>query len=659
MKNTTNIDILNCDVIVVGSGGTGSQAVQAAAEEGLNVIVISKDPMSSSDTKICEGVMTVRESGDIKDTENVLSENIKLAGADLPDEKITSAFAKDSKEAYDRLRMNGLRPSINKNTEKPRTLAIAMGGHNKSRSVGHKNSGLAFGHNIWDTIIKYKNVTYMEDCWFLEIVKSNNNKIGNDNTSIVVGGIAYDACQGKLLLIKSKTVILASGGLSTLFFPKTDTMRGNTGDSYALAIRAGADLLDMEQIQFLPFCLASPPSYEGLLAGEPATASFLGVLRDNNNKIILDSVYLRTRAECSEAIMRAVEDGRGSPNGGAYLDMTANKLAPKSSEYFMKYLKGALPSAYNNARQALGKKAGNAEEPWEIRPGAHYSMGGVRVDEHAKAYETNRDINNPKEIKGLYAAGQAMGGLFGANRLGSTSLTELAVFGYRAGKSAAYYAKKEKIKFDDTDFDEYLKYYENLFGSNGAEKIYSLKLEFQKECWNNIGPARSENKLKKILSYLEKLDKRIKNVKINSERKWNQQFIDLVELKNMIDTAKSVALASLNRDKSVGGHVRLDRGASSIFSKPYSTVVSFDRRFGFKVTKLPRNRTEFKRLIIYKINEKYRLLKARALRYLPLNLRDSIIEKKYKKILGAKKKPIKIEPGSSAAAPGESQTNTY
>ena len=364
-----NIEYLDCDVIVVGSGGTGSQAVQAAAEEGLKVIVISKDPMSSSDTKICEGVITVRQSGDNTDTEEILSENIKLAGADLPDKKITVAFANDSKDAYDRLRVNGLRPSINKGKNKPKTLAIAMGGHNKSRSVGHKNSGVAFGHTNWDTIIKYKNVEYFEDCWFLEVVKEEIE--GNKGKNIkVLGGIVYDAARGKVLFINAPSVVIASGGLSSLYFPKTDTMRGNTGDSYALGIKAGADLLDMEQIQFLPFCLASPPSYEGLLAGEPSTASFLGVLRDKNNKVILDSVYLRTRAECSEAIMRAVEDGRGSPNGGAFLDMTKNISAPKSGKYFMKYLKSALPSAYNNARQALGKEAGKAEIPWEVRPSA-------------------------------------------------------------------------------------------------------------------------------------------------------------------------------------------------------------------------------------------------------------------------------------------------
>ena len=374
---TKKIKKLECDVIVVGSGGSGSSAAHAVAEAGLNVVIVSKDPLASSDTKICEGVMTVREAGDDNDSEQELANNIKLAGGDLPDKKITEAFAKDSKIAYDRLREHGLRPSINKTRNTPKTLAIAMGGHNRSRSVGHKNSGLSFGHVNWDTIIKFKNIQYFEDSWFIDVVKNSSKEI--------IGGIAYDASNGQLLSIKAKAVIIAAGGLSTLFFPKTDTMRGNTGDSYAIGIRAGASLVDMEQIQFLPFCLASPPSYEGLLAGEPATGSFLGVLRDKHNKVILDSVYLRTRAECSEAIMRAVANGRGSPNGGAFLDMTANKKAKRSGKYFMEYLKSALPTAYNNARQALGKDAGKAEVPWEVRPSAHYMMGGVKVDEFGRA----------------------------------------------------------------------------------------------------------------------------------------------------------------------------------------------------------------------------------------------------------------------------------
>ena len=650
MMSSDNIEYLDCDVIVVGSGGTGSQAVQAAAEEGLKVIVISKDPMSSSDTKICEGVITVREAGDNTDTEETLSENIKLAGADIPDKNITVAFAKDSKDAYDRLRVNGLRPSINKEKNKPKTLAIAMGGHNKSRSVGHKNSGIAFGHTNWDTIIKYKNVEYFEDCWFLEVVKEETE--GNKGKDIkVLGGIVYDAARGKILFIKSPSVIIASGGLSSLYFPKTDTMRGNTGDSYALGIKAGADLLDMEQIQFLPFCLASPPSYEGLLAGEPSTASFLGVLRDKNNKVILDSVYLRTRAECSEAIMRAVEDGRGSPNGGAFLDMTKNISAPKSGKYFMKYLKSALPSAYNNARQALGKEAGKAEIPWEVRPSAHYSMGGIRVDEYTRVIHSDKNQYESIIIKGLFAAGQAMGGLFGANRLGSTSLTELAVFGYRAGKFAA---KNANQSVKNKNYDSFHKHYfnfKNLFNKKGKLKPYKLKLDLQKKCWDNIGPARTEKKLKKMLTYLDKIEKDLYNVNVPEEMIWNQQFIDLIELKNMVITAKAVAIASLKREKSVGGHVRLDKKTSSLFSKPYSTCVKINKNSSFEAYKISRQKTPLKRIINYKISEKFRFMKAKILRILPERISDRIIERKYKNILGTDQ--TIIMPGSINGAPGD------
>ncbi len=641
-----NIKTLECDVIVVGSGGSGSSAAQAVAELGLEVIVISKDPLASSDTKICEGVMTVRQAGEDSDSEQVLANNINLAGGDLPDKKITTAFAKDSKIAYDRLRGNGLRPNINTDRNTPKTLAIAMGGHNKSRSVGHKNSGLSFGHVNWDTIVKFNNIKYFEDCWFLDIVKNSSNEE-------VVGGVAYDACAGALLSIKAKAVIIAAGGLSTLFFPKTDTMRGNTGDSYAIGLKAGAHLVDMEQIQFLPFCLASPPSYEGLLAGEPATGSFLGVIRDKNNKVILDSVYLRTRAECSEAIMRAVADGRGSPNGGAYLDMTANKKAKRSGKFFMEYLKSALPSAYNNARQALGKEAGKADIPWEVRPSAHYMMGGLRVDEFGRALAYDKKNYKTKPIPGLYAAGQAMGGLFGSNRLGSTSLTEVAVFGHRAGEHAGNYVKRSRLKIKDSDFKNQHEKFYRIFKNKGKFKAYKLKLELQKKSWEYIGAARDKIGLEKMSNYLNKLEKKLEDIYVPLEMVWNQQLIEKIELQNMIISAKAVTYAALNRDFSLGGHVRLDGKRKKLFSNPFSTLVFYDSLENINVGKIKREKTSLKTFLRYKTNELYRLYSAKFIRILPEPIRDRIIENKYKKILGSKAASIELQAGSLKAAPAE------
>jgi succinate dehydrogenase/fumarate reductase flavoprotein subunit len=235
---------LTYDVLVVGSGGAGAQAAYAAAEGGAKVLLVSKDPLGASDTKISEGLATVRESGTDDDFEDILSENVKLAGGDLPIKKLTDTFAKYSKDAYDTYRIHGLRPSINKNKQGPQSLPLPMGGHNRNRSVGHENHGIAFGHANWDAIIKEKNIEYIEDSWFLDLIveRNANNIHGN-----VIGGLVYDAGKGLLLAIKAPSVVIAAGGLSTLFFPKTDTMRGNTGDSYAIALRAGADLVDMEQ----------------------------------------------------------------------------------------------------------------------------------------------------------------------------------------------------------------------------------------------------------------------------------------------------------------------------------------------------------------------------------------------------------------------------
>ena len=637
------------DVLVVGSGGAGSNAAETASEMGASVLVVTKDPLSASDTKISEGIATVRASGSEDDTEDTLSENLLLAGGDLPDANITSAFARDSQMAYDKVRANGLRPKISAITKNPDPLPLPMGGHTKRRSIGHKNSGVAFGHANWNSIVKDTKIDYKEDCWLVDIITGNNK----DDTKSIVGALIYDAQRGELLAVVCASIVVASGGLSTIYFPKTDTMRGNTGDSYAIAARAGAELVDMEQIQFLPFCLTSPPAFEGLLGGEPVTASYLGVLRDKNKKVILDGVYLRTRAECSAAIMKAVEDGRGTKNGGAYLDMTANKRAPKSGVYFMNFLKGSLPSAYNNVRQAMSKSEAQCEDLWEVRPSAHYMMGGIRVDENCRSIGGSKGLKNDG-ILGLFAAGQAMGGLFGANRLGSTSLTEGAVFGQRAGKNAAHHARNISgmNPLNKKLFMEKAKKVNSLIGQKGHLHASRIKLSVQKKCWENLGPIRDEVRLNKTKLFISKTRKKLKNVKISNSTKWNQGLIEYLELENMIDTAELMAIAALERNGSLGGHVRADCPNISLFSKPYSTIVRFVNN-GVNVTRLPRQQTEFKKLIKFKFEEQKKFLGAKILRLMPMILKDRVLEKRYKKIMNIQKPSITVQPGSVEAAFGD------
>ena len=617
------------DVIVVGSGGAGSAAAHAASGAGARVLVVAKDPIGCSDSKIAEGIVTVRGVAEDTDSHEALSDNLRIAGGDLPLPEITQAFADDSEEAYDWLRRQGVRPRIEKNKAAPVALPIPLGGHTHRRSVGHDNGGLSVGHAAWNAVVQGNGIDYVEDSWFLEIVTASTS----DEPS-VVGGLIYDAGRGELLCVRAPAVIVAAGGLSTLYFPNTDTMRGNTGDSYALAVRAGAELIDMEQVQFLPFCLTAPPSYEGLLAGEPGTAGYLGVIRDADGKVILDSVMLRTRAECAAAIVKAVEAGKGTERGGCYLDLTANVKGERSGVYYKRFLETSLSGVMATVRQALGRAAAECKELWEVRPGAHYSMGGIRVDEFGSAVS----LESRAVVRGLFAAGQAMGGVFGANRLGSTSLSEGPIFGSRAGRTAAALCTgKDRIESKVTQdaFAPYLHFYRNLPGQKGDKTGSGLIRKLQETAWTNIGPARTKGGIEKFLAQINKFRKDARKINISEESLWNQSFIDYVELANMLDTAHAIAVSALDREDSLGAHMRLDGGVTSILlDKPYSVATYLDDESTFEVDRLPRPSTPWQRLMAYVLRDRKRKLGMKLLRILPVSLQDRIIEERYRSVMG-------------------------
>lgn len=628
------------DVIVVGSGGAGSSAAHAAAAEGARVLVVAKDPIGCSDSKIAEGIVTVRASAEADDTEEALAENLRIAGADLPDPEITAAFARDTETGYDWLRRHGARPDMDSARGKPKTLPIPLGGHTRRRSIGHQNGGLALGHANWNAVVQGERIDYREDTWFLDIVTDDQR-----SGKTVIGGVAYDAGRGCFVAIRAPSVVIASGGLSTIYFPNTDTMRGNTGDSYALGLRAGAQLIDMEQVQFLPFCMTHPPAYEGLLAGEPATAGFLGVLRDKNGKIILDGVMLRTRAECSAAMVEAVQAGKGTERGGCYLDLTGNMKLPKSGVYYDHFLQTSLSGVMATVRQAWGRKAAKCEEMWEVRPGAHYLMGGIRVDPHGAAVLGDQG----QGIAGLFAAGQAMGGVFGANRLGSTSLAEGPIFGIRAGRAAGARASRatRQAKAADSRFAQVLAPYRDVLGRAGPEAPGLMVRELQGACWAAIGPGRTEAGLTEFLDMVAAMRRRLEKVQIPADGLYNQPFIDFVELRNMLDCAEAVAVSALARDHSLGAHVRLDKPtASMIWANPFSVALRRSPEGGLAVTRLVRAKTPLKTLIPHRLRDTKRKIWLKILRALPAARQDAILEKRYRAVMGDMTRP---EPAADAA----------
>ncbi len=612
------------DVIVAGSGGAGSAAAQAAAEAGARVLVVAKDPVACSDTKIAEGIVTVRGSGDADDSETALAENLRIAGADLPDPRIAAAFAQDSRDAYDWMRRHGVRPDMESGADggpdRPRALALPLGGHTRRRSVGHRNGGLAVGHAAWSAVAQNPRVDYLEDAWLLDIAVGGGE---------VAGGLVYHAAEGAFAAVRAPSVVIAAGGLGTLYFPKTDTMRGNTGDSYALALRAGAALVDMEQVQFLPFCMTHPPAYEGLCAGEPATAGYLGVLRDRDGRVILDGVMLRTRAECSAAIVRAVAQGRGTERGGCWLDLTGNARLPRAGRYYDAFLHTSLTGVMATVRQAWGREAARCRTMWEVRPGAHYAMGGALADADGAAADG--------APRGLFAAGQAMGGVFGANRLGSTSLTEGPVFGARAGRAAAARARTRAAAPDRAPLEALLAARRARFGRGAGAAPAALIERLQGACWEGIGPARTGAGLARFRAELRALRAAAADARVSGEAVWNQSFIDAAELDNMLDAAEAVALAAAARERGLGAHVRLDGprgGALAAFARPYSTVIRRGAGGALAVDRLARPRTPLRRLLPYLAQSARRKLWLKALRLLPPRAQDRIIEKRYRAVMG-------------------------
>jgi succinate dehydrogenase/fumarate reductase flavoprotein subunit len=371
-------------------------------------------------------------------------------------------------------------------------------------------------------------------------------------------------------------------------------MRGNTGDAYAIAARAGAKLVGMEQIQFIPFAVTSPPSYEGLVIGEPVSAGLLGVIRDVNGKLVKGELMVRTRAECAAAIAIAVAEGRGTPNGGCYLDLTENAKG-SAGEIFKSLMNDKLGDILDIVKPALGKRAANFEEPWEVRPSAHYCMGGVCSTDQGQALDAHNRI-----IPGLFVAGQALGGLHGSNRLGSTSLAESVIFGRRAGHGAARFSLARRsegagVDAEDASVSErfehsangLLAYYAGIPGRAGEVYPIHLIRDLQASCWQGIGPVRTGRGIRETLADIDRIEARLEFAVAPAELDWNQGFINYIECRNMLQCARQIAVSALFRTRNLGAHVRLDEEKGGE-ETAFSVSCYLEPGAGLKVGTVPR-----------------------------------------------------------------------
>lgn len=630
------------DVLVVGSGGAGSAAARTAADLGASVLLISKDPIVCTDSKISEGIVTVRGSGAPNDTEQALSDNVRIQGDDLSDVGVAKRFASGSRRAYQWLQEQGLRSHSDAEGH-PKAMNIPMGGHTQARSVDHANGGLDYAHACWNAINQNHNIEYLEDAWLLDLFTAD------DGSQRVGGGLVYHASTGRLISINANAVVIAAGGLSTLYFPNTDTMRGNTGDSYAIAARAGAQLIDMEQVQFIPFAVAQPPSYQGLVVGEPVLAGALGVIRDKHGKVIQRGVMGKTRAQCAAAIARAVANGDGTDNDACYLDLTENAVG-KAGAAYIALMNEKIGSILKIVRGAMGVKAAKFEQTWEVKPSAHYLMGGIRASNQGHALNQHGQI-----MGGLYVAGQALGGLHGSNRLGSTSLAEAIIFGRESGAQAATYSanienelehEKDCQKLFSRSQTQLLKFYEKQLSSppieqdTNAERFpINITRELQAVCWQGIGPARNADQIQQTLEGITRLGTELKHAKRSSQTVWNQSFIDYIECRSLLFVGECIAKSAQQRPRSIGAHVRLDdsKKASVLCRQtPFSTACTYNAQRGIELGQLTRQKSPYARYIGLMIKQKAKASLLALTAKTPLAIRDALLYRIYANALNDK-----------------------
>jgi len=627
------------DVLVIGSGGAGAAAAESAAAQGARVLMVSKDPIVCSDSKISEGIITVRGSGSDRDSEQTLAANVRIQGDDLGEPTLARGFAQDSKAAYQWLSEHGIKSTRKPDEGQPQAMSIAMGGHTLPRSVDHANGGLDYSHACWSAITQGQ-IDYLEDAWCLDVYSAAASDTTEDMAASarrVHGGLIYHASSGDFISVKAQAVVIACGGLSSMYFPNTDTMKGNTGDAYAIAARAGAQLIDMEQVQFIPFAVSHPPSYQGLVIGEPISAGALGVIRDANDKILKAEIMGRTRAECAAVIARAAADGRASDNGSCYLDLSEN-IRGESGRVFVELMQNKIPGLLKIVRAAMGPKAAQFKQAWQVRPSAHYLMGGVQASELGEALDCQQ-----QKIAGLYVAGQALGGLHGSNRLGSTSLAEAIIFGRRAGKAAHQFGEQNKnLSWNDIAELEaqVLTGYSDLFNqpSRVSSKTYPITIsrQLQKAAWQGIGPGRTVTGVAQALSQFEVYQQQLQDCHIDTDPIWNQSFMDYIECRNMLFCAQAVARSAQLRTHSVGAHVQLDEIKPSLWRAtpgPYSSAISHQQG-ELKARKLDRQASPWLARNKIALQQNGKILMFKIIRRLPFKLRDKILYRIYHRALG-------------------------
>ena len=525
---------LSTDVLVIGAGGAGMYAAIAAAQEGASVLLIDKGQVGRGGATIM-AQMTVAVALSEQEPDSValhLADTLK-AGRGLCNEDLSALLCEDGPKRIREMEEWGTRWARDSGHIKQEMAP----GHSVKRCcyVDFLNTGPAVAATLRRKVSEMRAIRRVSNLAAVDILVSDGQ---------TRGAIALNLVDGELVTIPAKAVILAAGGLTKLY-ERNSASANMGGEAYALALWAGAELIDMEFVQFFPIGHLAP-RLVGMdpIMWDPFRYKLGGKMLNGKFEEFIDRYgstdfgkYNATRDIAAYAILKEVEAGRGTPHGGAYLD-------------FRHIAESQLRSAFGPViDRLLANGIDLTKTPVEVGPMAHYHMGGIRVD-----------VNMQTRIKGLYAAGEAVGGANGANRLSGNAITEAFVFGARAGSAAAESIKRARSEWNDrlADEERLLKSFGRDSEANGVAPI-ALQAELQRLMWQQAGPFRTGEKLTAALARIEEMkQKNLPRLRIGGAREFNLDLHDAFELRAMLATAEAVVRSAITRIESRGAHQRED-----------------------------------------------------------------------------------------------------
>ena len=551
------------DVLVIGAGGAGLRASIEASSAGVSVGLVCKSLLGKAHTVMAEGGMAAALANvDDRDNWKVHFADTMRGGQYLNNWRMAELHAQEAPARARELEAWG---AVFDRTKDGKILQRNFGGHKYPRlaHVGDR-TGLEMIRTLQDHGIHQGIDVHME-CTIIELLKDGDR---------VIGAFGYDREKGRFRLFTARAVVLASGGIGRAFKVTSNSWE-YTGDGHALAYRAGAELMDMEFVQFHPTGMVWPPSVRGILVTEGVRGEG-GVLRNSEGKRFMfediPDLYksstaddeeegwrytqgdkesrrppeLLTRDHVARCIVRELREGRGSPHGGVFLDIAwIKERLPNGAEH----IKKKLPSMYHQFKQLAGIDI--TQEPMEVGPTTHYVMGGIRVEADTQM----------STVPGLFAAGECAAGLHGANRLGGNSLSDLLVFGQRAGQYAAAFAKEQTVAAVNPDqveaaAREALAPFERE--SSDAEGPYQVQFDLQDMMQAQVGIVRSQAEIQKALDAFGQLYERAGKIGVQGNREYNSGWHTALDLRNLLMVAEAVAKSAILRKESRGAHFRED-----------------------------------------------------------------------------------------------------